>query len=293
MLYKYLPIQRRDLFETGLVRFTQPGDFNDPFELHPSYDLMSRADIAALPEAPGQENVTGPKTRILTADVMQAMIAAVLPGLQKQIAEHAGQDGTFLLDNNKLSQATYDSKLGILSLTEDPCSVVMWAHYANNHNGIVVQFDERHDFFAATPLEGHTVAMSRVEYSRQRPILSYSTIHSPAVYFRKSPEWSYEREWRLVRLLSDAAKVLPHSEYPICLFEVPPSAITGVIIGVAVSHQARVELFDLLSQPKWKHVTVFQTALSKNDYALEVHPPLSGQYPPASFVVCEARDFRL
>ena len=47
MLYKYFPIERQDVLRNGLVRFTQPGDFNDPFELHPSYDLMSKPPQSA------------------------------------------------------------------------------------------------------------------------------------------------------------------------------------------------------------------------------------------------------
>jgi hypothetical protein len=291
MLYKYFPIERRDVLERQLVRFTQPGDFNDPFELHPSYDLMSQADIAALPEAPGQEGTEGPKMRLLTPEAMQAMIAAVLPGLQKQIAQRAGQEGAYLIDNNRLAQATFDSKFGILCLTEYPDSLLMWAHYANNHNGFVIQFDETHDFFSPTTQEGKVLQLTKVEYSAQRPILSYSSINSPSVYYRKSPEWAYESEWRIIKPLSGAKSTLAHQEYPRFLFELPPTAVKGVIVGLSVPNPARLELFELLVQPQWKHVTVFQTALNKNEYKLDIHPPISGEYPPEAlrFVICEAR----
>jgi len=67
--------------------------------------------------------------------------------------------------------------------------------------------------------------------------------------------------------------------------------LTGVIIGLAVSHEDRVKLFKLFQQPNLKHVTVYQTALSKDEYKLEVHPPLDGKCPPGALSgkVCEAR----
>ena len=45
MLYKYVTFERKDILENQLIRFTQPGCFNDPFEMHPSFDLMSKAGI--------------------------------------------------------------------------------------------------------------------------------------------------------------------------------------------------------------------------------------------------------
>lgn len=291
VLYKYFPIERRDVLVNGLIRFTQPGDFNDPFEFHPSYDLMSKADIAALPEAPRGEGETGPAMRLLTPQALHAMVQAILPGMQRQIASHAGSEGAFSLDNNRMAQGTFDAKFGILCLTEVPDSLVMWAHYGQNHSGFVLQFDESHEFFSPTLHEGQSLGLTQVEYSSVRPVLSYSTINSPLVYYRKSPEWQYEREWRIIKPLGAAKKVLPHSTYPRHLFALPPSAIRGVIVGLAVVHTARMELFELLAQPHLKHITVYQTALSRDHYVLEVHPLLDGKPPPDAGTgrVCEAR----
>lgn len=286
MLYKYFPLDRRHVLENGLIRFTQPGNFNDPFELHPSFDLMSKSDIAALPEAPGQKGM-----RILTPEAIQAMINAIRPGLEKEMARHSGQQGAYSLDNNRMAQATFDSKFGVLCLTETPDSLLMWAHYANNHNGFVIQFDETHEFFAPSSHDGQVLELTKVEYSAQRPVLSYSTINSANLYYRKSPEWSYENEWRIIKPLSAAKKQLPHAEFPKHLFDLPPSAIKGVILGQSISQADRLNFFELLAQQHLKHINIYQTALSKNEYKLEIYPPLDGKLPGGapSGVVCEAR----
>ena len=52
MLYKYCDLARGlSILHKSRIRLTQPSDFNDPFELHPEFQLMSKEDIAALGSA--------------------------------------------------------------------------------------------------------------------------------------------------------------------------------------------------------------------------------------------------
>jgi hypothetical protein len=289
VLYKYFPIERLEFLSNRLLRFTQPGDFNDPFELHPSADLMSKADIAVLPPAPGHEGPDG-QMRTLTAEAVQAMLTAFLPGLQKQMAQHANHEGSYVFDHNRAAQTTFDSKFGILCLSETADSLVMWAHYAGNHRGFVVQFDEKHPFFAPSEFDGQSLGLTMVEYSPERPVVSYSTLNSPHLYYRKSCEWSYEREWRLIKPLPSSSTVIAREEFPVHLYEVPHEAVKGVILGHAMPHETRVKLFEVLAS-NFAHATIFQTVLSKDAYALEIHPPLNGKVPPGALSgkVCEAR----
>jgi Protein of unknown function (DUF2971) len=291
MIYKYFSLERRDVLENLLIRFTQPGDFNDPFELHPSFDLMSKADIAALPEAPGHENTQRTKAKVLTPEVLQQMFSVLMPGIQRTMAETVQDEGTYSLNNNKIARSVFDSKYGILCLTKDPDNLLMWAHYANNHNGFVLQFDEEHPFFAPYYFDQQEFLLTQVEYTNNRPVLSYSTLHSQFVYYRKSPCWSYENEWRLIRPLSDAKKIIEHSIYPRALFQIPADAIKGIIIGVSVTHPDRIELLNLLKRVDLEHIAIFQTRLSDESYTLEIHPPLNGKYPPdaLSGKICESR----
>lgn len=292
MLYKYVPFERRDILTNGLIRFTQPGDFNDPFELHPSFDLMSKADIARLPEAPGQEDNTGPKACLLTPEALQSMFSVLMPGIQRVMAGHPQEpDAAYLLNNNQVARSVFDSKFGVLALTEAPDDLLMWAHYSDCHRGFVLQLDESHQFFAPQTFENQEFGLTKVEYTNERPILSYSTLNSPTVLYRKSPAWSYEKEWRLIRPLGSASRILNHPTYPRALFALPLDAITGVVIGVSVPHDLRTELICLASSPPLSHVKIFQTRLSDNHYTLEIHPSIDGLVDPGALSghVCEAR----
>lgn len=120
---------------------------------------------------------------------------------------------------------------------------------------------------------------------------SRHTLNTPTVYYRKSTAWSYEREWRLIRPLAEASRMLDHPVFPRALHAIPLSALTGIIIGVAVPHSQRVGLFNLIARPEFQHIKIFQTRLSDTSYELEMHPPLDGVYPPDALRgrICEAR----
>ena len=178
---------------------------------------------------------------------------------------------------NAIARSTLDSMYGVLSLTNSPENLLMWAHYANSHNGFVLQLDESHEFFGTKSIDGVEFGLTKVEYSDSRPVLSHRSIKSPTVLYRKSPEWTYENEWRLVRPLGDAHKTIDAKPYPIALFEIPFDAIKGVIIGVAVSHEERVKIFELLGTSERKHITIFQTRLCDENYQLKIDPPLDGK----------------
>ena len=51
ILYKYLPPVRLDVLIHRRIRFTQPGDFNDPFEFRPRIrEIASDAEMQAYVE---------------------------------------------------------------------------------------------------------------------------------------------------------------------------------------------------------------------------------------------------
>jgi hypothetical protein len=290
MLYKYVPFVRKDILETRLLRFTQPGCFNDPFEMHPSFDLMSKADIAKLPVAPGQDGHPGPETRLLTRESLAAMLNTLMPGIQRTIEATVKGQGAWSLDNNLIARSVYDEKYGILSLAGSPTSLLMWAHYADSHRGFVIQFDDTHGFFHPPDGTPQQFQLRKVEYSSDRPVLSYSTIDSPEVFFRKSADWSHEAEWRFIKPLSEAFRVIQQRPFPVHLFQVPDQAISGVILGVSMPTEHAQDIMSISEVAGLSHVKIYQATLDKETYRLQIHPPLDGSIPPGlSSRVCSAR----
>jgi hypothetical protein len=97
------------------------------------------------------------------------------------------------------------SGLMLSSFSEHNHSTVMWAHYAANHSGICIQYDLTQDLNVAAQ-------MFPVFYSKEMfdmtPAIPGAHVHSTLLIssIRKSIEWNYEREWRLLFPVDDPSK---------------------------------------------------------------------------------------
>jgi hypothetical protein len=139
----------------------------------------------------------------------------------------------------------------VLSLAENRDSLLMWAHYARQHEGFLIGFAFEDEILARpTPLFSHFGAVS---YCHHRPAgESFMDVPDHELYFRKSSEWAYEREWRLIEtLLSiDGDPEDPKPRWP---FEL----ITQNIHSIVVGHRAGAlfpKLHQLLLEPRYEHV---------------------------------------
>ena len=92
--------------------------------------------------------------------------------------------------------------MGVSCLSESDNSLLMWAHYANNHRGMCVEYDllgiNSALKFTAVP----------VIYSQERACFNFFKLESMqndamSLFVQsltsKSLEWSYEKEWRIIR----------------------------------------------------------------------------------------------
>ncbi|QJR30030.1 DUF2971 domain-containing protein [Limnobacter profundi] len=131
-----------------------------------------------------------------------------------------------------------DQVLGAFCLSEVPDSLLMWAHYASSHTGFVVEFDSMHPWFHEQKSEVDDLRrIRRVYYRDSRPSAPLSEMSVIELFLVKSSHWAYEREWRIVRPLMDAAETVAAAPYPVALFNVPPSAVTGVITGARMASE--------------------------------------------------------
>jgi hypothetical protein len=279
MLYKYVTASRAmTILRTQRIRFTQPSEFNDPFELHPEFQLMSRDDIAELPPSIDEDGNEIPGIRQLTPEAILRMLDAVAPHVERMSPIYGQYPGAaFAIDNNAVGQDYYDRNFGILSLTEVPDSLLMWAHYGEEHRGVILGFDENHAFFNGAEIVAGLSRLSKVEYNQRRPVLSVTTRDNPKVFLRKSTDWSHEKEWRFIRPLSEAADVKQsEGKLPLCLFELPHDAIQMMITGARMLPQQYEEICDFGSETStMAHVEIHHSQLSKERYEVEVHPALT------------------
>lgn len=127
------------------------------------------------------------------------------------------------------------SDLGIISFTEDYSNPLMWAHYADEHRGMVIEFDFDAPFFADSLQEvdgrssrfginylGDTYETpQKVMYRREMPSFERGELVNPGnkneyhwkkfnetILFTKAIDWIYEKEHRIVVQLQDADSII-------------------------------------------------------------------------------------
>lgn len=233
-LYKYIPFNaplndsdtiqnnRQSCFEKGEVWFPKPSKLNDPFECSPyfknfEYDdqdieeavsSLSNGELKAI----GSMTGIGHKKELLS--LLKTPNAFDFTGFSKKTK----------LPNNFKYQSVFDfihqivfveylktifstsiSNIGVLSLTEDPFNLRMWAHYGGNSTGICMEFGRNSSNILGSKSTKH------VEYVKKRPKIMFHDRKNriKEIIYTKSHIWCYEKEWRTCQAEGDKAYPFP------------------------------------------------------------------------------------
>lgn len=116
------------------------------------------------------------------------------------------------------------SRFGLICFSAVPDEAVLWAHYADRHRGMALEFEVTDD----------REQLLMVEYTDERPHVPVGHIldrHVTAAYIdkvmrRKSAGWAYEQEYRLHILLANCEARGGHYYHGF-----KPDALKRVIVG--------------------------------------------------------------
>jgi len=259
IVYKYCePARIDDVLENGMIRFTQPAAFNDPFEASPSFsENRSELDSVLLAQHLKEvEPCSDQARRQRLADGRR-----LLPSLRRK---HA------LSLPAKLSE-----HLVALCLSRSRSNLLMWAHYTDCHQGFVIGFDTENEFFKRGMFGGlrevtYTNVRARVPEkdgrdATQEELDSFNN----SVFFTKSCDWAYEEELRIWRHPQEADCVPGKlNGWDICLFRFPSEAVREVIVGARMKDDlARIVN---LCESKYDHAQVLRASLDPEQFAMEV-----------------------
>lgn len=295
-LYKYVIPDRIDILERTLIRLTQPFVFNDPFECFPYIRDIAHDDRVSeylkkhrcseeekeklLLQLWKEEQEKHPELRVtypefreyLKVKMEQAgyFICDLLKGLSSM------EDPAFRSKTVHALTQLVNEEIGILCLSEKMDNLLMWAHYASNHTGFVIEFDEKHPFFDRGSEIGH---LKKVRYSLSRPQVTlldptlsdmehiYQWIND--IFCVKSEHWDYEQEWRMIVALRNCKNVIALQKDNVYLFELPKSCITGIILGCRMSTENKERILNLLSRDDgYRHVSSRQAEMDEKEFRL-------------------------
>lgn len=119
----------------------------------------------------------------------------------------------------------FQSGFFLKCFSEDPCNILMWSHYGDSNKGIAIGYD----FKRAT--EGILKHLYPVFYSKNRFVSKDidQLLSNPYFFIKKSTEWQYEKEWRLIYSGSELKKSASFYKELDCIRE--------IVFGSRVDHE--------------------------------------------------------
>jgi len=206
-------------------------------------------------------------------------------------------DGLFAHLGARGKSSIWEENTAILSLTRTMTNMLMWAHYADSHQGVVLGIDMERAGFLDDKTNMVPAHLGSVIYSRHRnmdhyrshfgePVVVGATHHFvlshyekwQRLFLTKPLEWAYEEEVRVVKCIrgvsanagsnsSGCFSIVNLRGRPIHCFHIPDDAITDIYIGLRADPAAVGELIALA--PK---AIFHQSVLDQEAYALTTRP---------------------
>lgn len=155
--------------------------------------------------------------------------------------------------------------VGILSLCDTSDNMLLWAHYAHEHRGAVLELDVSE--LITTTDENTIQCVAEVIYSDARVDYIAERIPLWMTLAYKSQAWAYEREWRLFKSLNN----LRRKTDDIFVIDLPPSAIKSVTFGARASGSEESDTLALLaSTSEYRHVAIHKASFTSNLVGLKM-----------------------
>lgn len=320
-IYKYVTEERIDILQNAHIRFTQPSEFNDPFELNPYFKSFANIDFIdkSVDELKWDDYNKESATKQIDKALNEAYVSALKINPSKQTELNSALDylknheilnsckeillremnilkpemknmlgSCFKLESGyrefmlKILRSALDKEIGILCLTEKYDNLPMWAHYANNHHGFVIEFDEMHTFFNQPNNPKKLIGrINKVCYSLRRPefMLYDSNLNDSEnldnwinnFLFLKSSMWESEQEWRMFYTLRECKKRITEGNHEICLVPIPIECVKGITLGCNILEESKQNIIALLkSNDNYSHIKLSHIELDEKEFRLNI-----------------------
>lgn len=273
-LYKYVaPDRVESVLGRSTLRISQASALNDLFEA--TWKGLELLDTEIV-YAPLRDDVTwgdliyevlsdrlSPYLRKLLRLPAKAILRRI--GGRRQIAESLAEGVNAVLREkpeaadllSQLARLATDrlKRLGVICFSSTPTSDLMWAHYAGNHQGIVVEYEGSHPTFLYKDLPQPMGRVRSVRYVEELPYLTLrnfpivESVYRPIdlLFLTKLTRWQYEREQRMVLplALADEERELS-AQGPLYLKHIPTEAVSGIILGVRTTGATEQQVLSTL-----------------------------------------------
>jgi hypothetical protein len=284
--YKYAsPDAILAILRNRTVRYSSPLTFNDPFDvqsgLHFDFDLrtlhgkvVDRIHQLAAARAEPEVNQANPWGKI----VLQARTHYQTHGFPRDrwlsITACVFDD---LVQEMERAQQEYQRRwreeqlptMRVFCVSEERDNLLMWAHYARNHTGAVLELrslpDEDNPLSVAGPIEYvDTPPPFFTEQEWIDDLTGMSDLDHNSRYMRyaylKSNHWAYEREWRVWYPMAS------HGDYD----DMPlrPSELASIYLGCQATPELIQDVRGIV-RDAYPSVRLFKASKNERAYTLD------------------------
>lgn len=223
-LYKYRPINSfiDSIISKSSFWFARADSFNDPFDCN----LTESRNIKLVDF----------KAYISKLNIPQSVV--------KDNIDLAKRNPSKIRDQAMSSRSKTINSYGLLSLSQNYDSILMWSHYAENHKGLVIELDllEDPEFFLSPLKVKYQETYEPVNFFGRTTDLEYIKY----ILATKSSDWDYEQE---IRILKDSFGE----------FSFKKSVINKVFFGCRCSDIDKKRIKGLFKSNGYKNVKFFES----------------------------------
>jgi hypothetical protein len=221
---------------SGAIKFARIDELNDPSEmvarvvrdevLRSRDELMKRGYTDA-----DMENLRR-QERLLDRLAPEALVIRT-PLTAKQATQQISiafyQNIELLEARLQEAAALMAERVGVFCVAETVSCLPLWAHYASMGKGFAVEYRDLDTVFHGDDT-GVLNGLVPVRYSRDHLGVTFETRSHESIFFSKFPDWSYEREIRVVVPLKDCRQVKVDGGEIYCR-DLPKEHVARIICG--------------------------------------------------------------
>lgn len=224
------------LLKNSAIWFSNPLSFNDPFDCNLTIDANNS------PEQIKKYFQLANWKKLKHSD----------SNVDKLINSNFSDKEAFKRKLNSTKRKIMDN-LGVACFTTNNDNLLMWAHYTQEHKGVVLEFDHSKDIDFFKPLK-------LINYINEYPKYNYYNARKKVVeklILNKSNHWKYENEIRLLK-------------HKVGLAEFKSLSLKAIYFGVRTSEKQINTIKTCINEnrQKYNHVKLYKGKIDETDYKI-------------------------
>jgi len=225
--------------------FASPNSFNDPFDCKPYFSITAQRQ----PLIKYYEGVIQRVNPSMGREERRAEARRRVSNSESDPRNPENMTGFLHLYHEAVT-----NRVGILCVSEVCDEILMWAHYADAHRGVCLQFNAQDPFLSnAQPISYQS------ERPKVNPVVQTHDEMLDKAMLTKSSHWAYEREWRLMQYKNGSGA-----------YTLPSPALTGIILGAQISKEDRARVIGW-AKAVTKPIRLYQAELSTTQFAIHIN----------------------